>query len=111
MTSKSSFLVNIRENNKRRLWVWVVSALAFMLALPVATALRLNSFTFLMDGWVTLYGEELAGQMLKERMLEAMGGWFGFNGGRTVLVSMTAQCRVFPGSTAEKKWIFIWGCQ
>ena len=112
MTSKSSFLVNIRENNKRRLWVWVVSALAFMLALPVATALRLNSFTFLMDGWVTLYGEELAGQMLKERMLEAMGGWFGFNGGRTVLVSMTGIISAVQGFSwlySRKKMDFYLG--
>ena len=31
MTSKNSFWVDIRENNKRRLWLWVITWLFFLL--------------------------------------------------------------------------------
>ncbi|MCM1264304.1 MAG: hypothetical protein NC313_16460, partial [Butyrivibrio sp.] len=34
MTSKSSFLVNARENHKRRIWVWIVSMLTELALYP-----------------------------------------------------------------------------
>ena len=42
MMSKNSFLVSLKENNKRRLWVWILSILTFMLLIPIQTALNIN---------------------------------------------------------------------
>ncbi|MCM1126743.1 MAG: DUF6449 domain-containing protein [Lachnospiraceae bacterium] len=52
MTSKNSFLVSMKENSKRRLWVWVLSALGFLLALPLYTALRISNARQQLD-WLT----------------------------------------------------------
>ena len=34
MTLKNSFLASLRENNKRRIWVWIVSFFSFVVVLP-----------------------------------------------------------------------------
>lgn len=76
MMSKSSFLVSLKENSKRRLWVWVVSALLYMLALPVFTALTINSITSKMTGMRESYEAAVVMQVLHERLLNAMRGCF-----------------------------------
>ena len=40
MMSRSSFLGSLKENSKRRLWVWVLALLAFVLALPLGLAMQ-----------------------------------------------------------------------
>lgn len=42
MTSKSSFLVNSKENHKRRAWVWIVSVLTQLLIYPSVITLYLS---------------------------------------------------------------------
>ena len=42
MTSKNSFWASIRENNKRRIWLWLVSALVFVIAFPTAVAMDIS---------------------------------------------------------------------
>lgn len=42
MTSKNSFLARVMENGKRRLWLLVVSLLAFVVAIPTFTAMNLS---------------------------------------------------------------------
>lgn len=42
MTSKNSFLVNSKENHKRRTWVWIVSILAQLLIYPSVLTLYLG---------------------------------------------------------------------
>lgn len=46
MTSKSSFLVSIKENNKRRIWVWVISFLGQLVLYPGVLAVYLSRIDF-----------------------------------------------------------------
>ncbi len=69
MISKNSFLVNMRENNKRRSWVWAISALFWFFYYPVATAI-------LMSGKKNHnIIDNLSGTVAKERLAEAAGQW------------------------------------
>ena len=43
MTSKNSFWVSLKENNKRRVWLWILSAFAYLVMLPTITALIISS--------------------------------------------------------------------
>lgn len=43
MISKNSFLASISENNKRRIWLWIVSALVWFFYYPVLTVLLLSN--------------------------------------------------------------------
>ena len=42
MTSKKSFLVNIKTNVRRRIWLIVIMFLAFFFSMPVYTAMTLS---------------------------------------------------------------------
>lgn len=46
MTSKSSFLVSMKENNKRRIWVWVISFLGQLILYPGVLAVYLSRISF-----------------------------------------------------------------
>ncbi|MCI8774446.1 MAG: hypothetical protein HFI50_11060 [Lachnospiraceae bacterium] len=46
MTSKNSFLVSIKENNKRRIWVWVISFLGQLMLYPGVLAVYLSRINF-----------------------------------------------------------------
>ncbi len=45
MMSKNSFLVNMKENLKRRNWIAVIYSVVFLLAFPVGMALWISSFS------------------------------------------------------------------
>ncbi len=45
MISKSSFLADMKENSKRRLWVLAVFTLVFIVLFPTFTALVINRIT------------------------------------------------------------------
>ncbi len=77
MTSKSSFLASVKENSKRRLWVWVLSVLAFMLALPVYTALVINKVLSQVEWYILDYGKTIADQYIAEQLPRAMQSTFG----------------------------------
>lgn len=113
MTSKNSFLASIIENNKRRLWVWVISLLVFVLVLPIITAFALNGIEQYLDGWIEYYGnEEKAQQMVKSRLLEVMCARFGFNMQMWALVTITAVVSAVQGFSylySRKKIDFYMG--
>lgn len=86
MISKSSFLVSMKENNKRRLWVWAVSILAFVVLFPSYTALVINQ-TIIRAKWFTeMYDKELAQQIIQERLTYGMCNTLGFS---TILQVLT----------------------
>lgn len=87
MMSKSSFLVSLKENSKRRLWVWVLSALLYVLAFPVFTALTINSITRSMMEMKESYEAAAVMQVLHEKLLNAMRGCFAPS---AILLLMTA---------------------
>jgi len=111
MTSKSSFLANLKENNKRRLWVWVISALVFMLVFPVVTSIVISQAK---SGAVYLsetYGAEVAAQLLHERLISNMRRQMGFSI-RIVVVAAVAVISGVQGFSylySRKKMDFYMG--
>ncbi len=79
MTSKSSFLANLRENNKRRLWVWVISALVFVLAFPILISIMISQIKTGSAYLKESFSAEVAEEILHERLLDAMRGQLGFS--------------------------------
>lgn len=69
MTSKNSFLVSMKENSKRRLWVWVISVLGFMLLLPLYAALRISQIHQQWEWMISRYGTEMAEKIIHENLL------------------------------------------
>ncbi len=70
MTSKNSFLASLTENNKRRIWLWVVSALGFIIALPTATALNISRGMTSTNHYMSVYGEVLGTQKMHAYLIE-----------------------------------------
>lgn len=112
MTSKSSFLVSMKENSKRRLWVLILSALAFMLALPAVVALTLNSISRNYQWIAENYGSTLAGEILHEKLVNSMCGILGLNAGLFLLTSAIALVSAVQGFSylySRKKIDFYMG--
>lgn len=77
MTSKSSFWGSLKENGKRRLWVWVLSILAFMLVLPLVLAMRI-SLVYQQTEWlVESYGVAAADRIVHNNLLDMVKGILG----------------------------------
>ena len=79
MMSKSSFLVSVKENNKRRLWVWVVSILAFVVFFPTFIALMINQIVIRSEWFTEMYEKELAQQIIHKRLVAGMCNTLGFS--------------------------------
>lgn len=92
MMSKNSFLANMRENNKRRLWVWAVSILAFVLVFPVYVALCIEKVYNSVEAIAKNYGIELANQVLYNSLIGEMQNALGFS---WVIMLMTAGIALF----------------
>lgn len=112
MMSKNSFLVSIKENNKRRLWVWIISALSFVLAFPVLTAFTINIITRNAQ-WITeSYGNTVAEQIIHERVISGMHNMLGFNLGiflLTVAIAVVSAIQGFSYLYSRKKIDFYMG--
>lgn len=71
MTSKNSFLVSMKENNKRRIWLWLVSVLSFLIVLPafvgISFSRTLSNATYYLESLGTVLGEQMIEQMLLEQ--------------------------------------------
>lgn len=82
MMSKNSFLVSLKENNKRRIWLWIVSELLWFFYYPVGMAMLMSRKTEhnRLDG--------LAGEAARQRLVEAAGDWLG-GGFHIIAVLMT----------------------
>ncbi|MDE7333129.1 MAG: hypothetical protein K2O16_13025 [Lachnospiraceae bacterium] len=80
MMSKNSFLVSMKENNKRRLWVWVVAVLAFALLFPVMTALMVNNIISSTKLLAETYEASVLQQILHDRLINGMKELFGLWG-------------------------------
>ena len=93
MTSKSSFLVSMMENNKRRVWVWALSLFGFVLLFPIYIGLQLSAIYGMQSTYMERYGEEGA-HILQLRALMAMENSLGFSwfsifvGGLAVICAM-----------------------
>ncbi len=84
MTLRKSFLASMKENNKRRIWVWVVSALLWFFYFPVGMALvisRINNRNISME-----VPEELALINIKN----GVNSWIGLEKGMMILICFLA---------------------
>ena len=77
MTSKNSFWASIKENNKRRIWLWLVSALMFVIAFPTAVAMDISrgksNETYLIESLGEVLGREALHEDLLNRMMTCFG--------------------------------------
>lgn len=112
MTSKNSFLVSIKENNKRRLWVWTLSALAFVLGFPAYVALLINTI-IRSNKWIgESYGSTVAQQIIHEKLINSMCHVLGLNLMIPILVAAIALISAVQGFSylySRKKIDFYMG--
>lgn len=85
MTSKRSFLVSLKENNKRRIWVWIVSFLTMLLTYPGIMTMYISRIKYLnKDGaYVTV-------ELYKRALCSAVTDAIGFHKFITVSVTFLA---------------------
>ncbi len=72
MTSKSSFLISMKENNKRRIWVWVVSFLGQLVLYPGILTVYLSRINFWNEDGVYKLPEHYR-IALQEAAVDALG--------------------------------------
>lgn len=112
MMSKSSFLVSMKENSKRRLWVWVMSVLGFMLMLPLYVALRISQIHQQSEVLIGAYGAEIAEKIVHENLLEAVKRILGSSEILfilTVLLAVISAVQGFSWLYSRKKIDFYMG--
>lgn len=69
MTSRNSFWVSLKENNKRRIWIWIVSLLLWFVYYPVSMAMLMGR------KMEHNRMDNLTGEAAKLRLMEAAGEW------------------------------------
>ena len=79
MMSKNSFLVSMKENNKRRIWLWIISALFWFFYYPVYMAMAMSRW----QEYNRLNG--LIGAAAQGRLEDATYEWLKFNQVATIL--------------------------
>lgn len=81
MISKNSFWANLKENNKRRIWLWILSVLGFVIMFPSMVAICLSRTFSSLEDYVRngSVGLEGARQFVREMMLERMRYLLGIN--------------------------------
>ncbi len=85
MTSRNSFWASLKENNKRRIWIWIVSGLLWFLYYPVSMAMLMGRKI------EHNHMDNLTGEAAKLRLTEAAGEWLAAgNAVAAVLVAGTA---------------------
>ena len=84
MMSKNSFWASMLENNKRRIWVWIVSGLLWFFYYPVGMALmmsRKKNHNMI---------DRLTGEAARARLLEESDFWLSANIGVGMLITLFA---------------------
>ncbi|MDE6662764.1 MAG: hypothetical protein K2K46_05390 [Lachnospiraceae bacterium] len=85
MTSKRSFLVSLKENNKRRIWVWIVSFLTMLLTYPGIMTMYISRIKF----W-NKDGAYATAELYKRALCSAVTDALGFHKFITVAITFLA---------------------
>ena len=72
MTLKNSFLASLKENNKRRIWLWIVSLFGFVIIFPSILAMIISQYRSNLDSYIEAYGELLGNQMVHNEVVNAV---------------------------------------
>ena len=103
MMSKNSFLVSMKENNKRRIWLWIISALFWFFYYPVYMAMAMSRW----QEYNRLNG--LMGAAAQGRLEDATYGWLKFSQVATILsiIMIATVCAIqgFSYLYSGKRWI------
>lgn len=86
MMSKNSFWASLVENSKRRIWVWALSMLLFVLALPTYVAFSVNRQAGQLEMYVKNYGQKLGEQMVCKNIQDAAEYCLGSSGVLIVMI-------------------------
>lgn len=98
MTSKNSFWASLRENNKRRIWLWILSALAYVVAFPTIIAMILSKVQSREIVLAESLGETLAKVTIRNEMISQIKGSLGVNNfGLVVMASVVAVVSAIQG--------------
>lgn len=95
MTSKISFWVSLLENSKRRIWLWALSILTFVIALPTAVALNISRGISEKEGFYT-HGV-LDGERFSTYLSSKVEQIFGIRGAIWVFVAAIAVVSAIQG--------------
>ncbi len=72
MTLKNSFLASLKENNKRRIWLWIVSFFAFVIILPSSLAMVISQNKSNLENYIEAYGEAAGSRMIYNEVIHAI---------------------------------------
>lgn len=79
MTLKNSFWASIKEDNKRRIWLWLLSALSYVVFFPTIIAMVLSRVRTREEYLIETMGEALGKQTIYNLMVERMEQCFGLS--------------------------------
>lgn len=82
MMSKNSFWVSMRENNKRRLWLWIISALFWFFYYPIAMVMVLSRTKNIYEDAPELF--------IQKKLLAEADSWLGSSEAQLVFVTLFA---------------------
>ncbi len=77
MTLKNSFWASMKEDNKRRIWLWLLSALSYDIFFPTIVAMMLSRIRTREEYLVETMGEALGHQAAYNMIVEQMEERFG----------------------------------
>lgn len=97
MTSKNSFLASLRENNKRRVWLWLLSVLGFAVMLPSFVAMSLSRMASDTVLYVQELGEEGAREYIRQVMRENVMRMLGLDDIMLVMIGLLAVISAIHG--------------
>ena len=80
MTSRNSFWASLKENNKRRIWIWIVSGLLWFVYYPVSMAMLMGRKI------EHNHIDNLTGEAAKLRLTEEVGEWLEVGNGITAIL-------------------------
>ncbi len=113
MISKNSFLASLKENNKRRLAIWILSLLAFALVQPILVSLAINNVVSRTDNLIKVYGAAAAEKIVYQNLLmmlkSVLGPGFPFSVMTTVIIAFFSAVQGFSWLYSRKKIDFYMG--
>lgn len=95
MTSKNSFWVSLKENNKRRIWLWILSAFTYLVVLPTVTAMFISSYKTNNSYLIEQYGESAGMERIRQETMNQLLKIF--NGDNLLLLVIISGVAIVSG--------------
>ena len=95
MISKNSFWVSLKENNKRRIWLWILSAFTYLVVLPTVTAMFISSYKTNNSYLIEQYGESAGMARIRQETMNQLLQIF--NGDNLLLLVIISGVAIVSG--------------